>query len=404
MGSITLSGRGRRRVLRGHPWIYADDCASGEGEPGELLPVHAPEGARLGWGLFSSASKISVRLVTRGKQQPDRAFWSRRIGQAVEHRAALGLLAPDGACRLIAGDADGVPGLVVDRYGDTLVLQSGCQGSDRMLPFLLELIEEALPLQITSVLDRSDTSVRKHESLPARVEWLRGERSEPLEVVEEGPGLPRLVYEVDLVHGHKTGHYLDQRENRASAAHFARDARVLDVFSYDGLFGIRAALAGARSVLCLDQSEPAGERVLRNAERNGVADRVTFERAKALDDLRRRVDASESYELVILDPPAFARSKREAEGALRGYRELNRRGLELVAPNGLLVSASCSYNVDRPTFTRAIAEASLDAGPAGGGGREARIFRFTGAAADHPVLATLPESDYLKCAFVRAGS
>ena len=397
MGQITVTGRGRKRILRGHPWIYSDDCADGEGEPGELLPVRAPDGSVLGWGLFSSHSKISVRLVTRSDRQPDRAFWANRVREAIDARASVGLLDPAGACRLIAGDADGLPGLVVDRYADVLVLQSGAQASDRMLSFLLELIDEALPFEATGVLDRSDTSVRKHEALEPRVEWLRGSR-DAIEVVEEREGAARLSYEVDPLRGHMSGHYLDQSENRALTARFARGARVLDVFSYDGLFGVRAALAGAESVLCLDQSEAAGERLLRNAERNGVADRVSFERVKALDDLRRRVEKDESYDLVVLDPPAFARSKREAEGAVRGYRELNRRGMQLTGPNGVLVTASCSYNIDRGTFTRCLAEASLDAQ------REARIFRFAGASADHPVLSTVPETDYLKCAFVRVGS
>ena len=360
MGRIKLTGRGRRRLLRGHPWIYADDIADGEGEPGELLSVSAPDGAPLGWGLFSAHSRISVRLVTRAPAQPDRAFWAGRMRAAVEARGALGLLDPRGACRLVFGDADGFPGLVADHYAGTLVLQSGCQGSDRMLDFLLELLLEALPFPLEHVLERSDTAVRKHEALEPRVHWHRGGTSGPIEVVESPPSAPRLVYEVDVEHGHKTGHYLDQRVNRVSAAEtVAGGARVLDAFSYDGLFGIRAALAGAESVVCVDQSEEAGERVLRNAERNGVADRVRFERANAMVDLKRRAEAGERHDLVITDPPAFARAKRETEGALRGYRELARRGLALTNPGGVLVAASCSHNVDRKAFTRCLAEGSV---------------------------------------------
>ena len=398
MGSITLSGRGRRRVLRGHPWIYSDDLTEGEGDPGELLPVAGPDGAPLGWGLYSSHSKISVRLVTRTKEQPKRDFWAQRVRLAIESRIAAGLMDPAGACRLIAGDADGIPGLVADRYGDVLVLQSGCQGSDRMLEFIVELIDEAMPFPLNSVLDRSDTTVRRHEDLEMRVEWLRGAREGSIEVVEEGPCVERMVYEVDVLNGHKTGHYLDQRDNRVLAARQAAGGDVLDSFSYDGLFGIRAALAGAKSVLCLDQSESAGERVLRNAERNGVADRVRFEKVNAMHNLRDRVDKGESYRLVVCDPPAFARNKRESEGAHRGYRELARRGLALTELGGTFVIASCSYNIDRKSFTGCLADASLQVD------REARIFNFSGASADHPVLATVPETDYLKCAFVRVGS
>jgi len=191
---------------------------------------------------------------------------------------------------------------------------------------------------------------------------------------------------------------LDQRDNRVRAAREVAGGNVLDAFSYDGLFGIRAALAGAKSVLCLDQSESAGERVMENAERNGVQDRVRFEKVNAMHNLRDRVDADESYRLVVCDPPAFARNKREAEGAQRGYRELARRGLALTELGGAFVLASCSYNIDRKSFVGCLADASLMVE------REARIFNFTGASADHPVLATIPETDYLKCAFVRVGS
>ena len=399
MGRITLTGRGRRRVQRGHPWIYADDVAGGEGEPGELVPVLAPDDESLGWGLFSSHSKIAVRLVTRGSDQPNRAFWKTRLEQAVHARRAHGLLDANGACRLVAGDADGVPGWVVDRYGSVLVLQSGCQGSDRMRDFLLEVLLEVLPVDVDAVLDRSDSSVRRHEDLEARVEWVRGERAEPIEVVEatEGGGAP-LRYGVSVLEGHKTGHYLDQRTNRQVAARHAAGQRVLDAFSYDGLFGIRAALAGAESVVCLDQSEAAGERCLQNAEKNGVLDRVRFERGNAMHDLRRRAEEGESYGLVVVDPPAFARNKREAEGAQRGYRELNRRAFALADPGGVVVSASCSYNVDRKTFLDCLAQAAVASG------RSARLFATSGAAPDHPVLLNLPESDYLKCAFVRIGA
>lgn len=397
MGRAVLTGRGRKRHLGGHPWIYADDVASLEAEPGELVPVHAPDQSVLGWALASTTSRIALRFVTRTSGAPGPELWRERARAAVAHRRVLGLLGARDACRLVGGDADGFPGLVIDRYGDALVLQSGCQGSDRHRDAWLAAVEEALVQPITRVLDRSDSSTRTHEELEKRVEWLRGETSEPVEVEEPAiDGLPALRYEVSLTEGHKTGHYLDQRANRAEAARFARDARVLDAFSYDGLFGIRAAQAGARSVLCLDQSEEALARALRNAERNGVAARLATEKVNAMHDLRARAETEARFELVIADPPAFARSRREVEGALRGYRELNRRALALLAPEGVLVTASCSHNVGRGEFLDALAGAAIDVG------RQARIFRFTGASGDHPVLATLPESEYLKCAFVRA--
>lgn len=396
MGEAILTGRGRRRMLSGHPWIYADDVHAAEGEPGQLVSVLAPNRSALGWALYSPASRISLRLVSRSPEPLGEGFWLERARGAVEHRRALGLLDPQGACRLVGGDADGFPGLVVDRYADTLVLSSGSQGSDRFRDEWLSCIEAALGFRIRSVYDRSDSATRGHEELEKRLEWLRGERSEPVEVHEpEAYGRPALVYEVSLTGGHKTGHYLDQAENRITAAPFAGDGRVLDAFSYDGLFGIRAALAGAREVLCIDQSEEALERLRRNAERNGVADRVRGERANAMHDMAARAEAGEHFELVVVDPPAFARSRREVEGALRGYRELNRRALAMLSPGGVLVTASCSHNVSRGDFIDVLARASLDAK------REARLFRFSGAGPDHPVLPTLPESEYLKCAFLR---
>ena len=226
-----------------------------------------------------------------------------------------------------------------------------------------------------------------------RVELLQGEFASPL-VVKEGD----LAYEVDVYEGHKTGHYLDQRANRVRAAERASGRRVLDAFCYDGLFGVRAALAGATEVVCVDQSAPAGERVLRNAERNGVTDRLRFDKANCMQDLRDRADAGERYGLVVVDPPAFARNKRELAGAERGYVELNRRAMELVEDGGTLVSASCSYNVRTEQFVQYLQKAARSAG------REVFLEELTGASPDHPHLLALPETHYLKCAFLRVES
>ncbi|MDP6538201.1 MAG: class I SAM-dependent rRNA methyltransferase [Planctomycetota bacterium] len=390
MGKVILTGKGRRWALGGHPWIYRDDIAGGEGEPGELLPVEDPNQNTLGWGLFSSSSRIAVRMVTRSADQPDRAFWAERIARAVRARERAGLMEPADACRLVNGDADGLPGWVVDRYGATAVIQSTVQGSDRMRDFLVELLVEALPFPLDAIVERSDSAVRKHENLVERVQVLHGSVEGPV-LVDEGD----LRYEVDVLAGHKTGAYLDQRTNRREAAAKARGRRVLDAFSYDGLFGIRAALAGAETVVCVDQSEAAGERLVRNAELNGVAERVVFERANCMQDLRARKEAGERFGLAVIDPPAFARTKREVEGAERGYVELNLRAMGLVEEGGSLVSASCSYNVREDAFLRLLARASRDAN------RRVWLEQLRGASVDHSVLLGLPESAYLKCAFLR---
>jgi 23S rRNA (cytosine1962-C5)-methyltransferase len=405
-GAAHLTGRGRRRWLSPHPWIYADDVRQVEAPPGALVRVHAPDGAPLGLALYSSRSRIALRRVTRSEVEPGREPWLARARQAVAHRRSLGLLGPAGACRLVGGDAEGFPGWIVDRYADVLVLQSGCQGSDALGPAWLECVLEALAEAggppVNAVLDRSDSGTRGHEGLEPRVAWVKGAPREVVEV-EEPPreGLPALVYEVAPASGHKTGHYLDQVENRARAARFAgatagQGGTVLDAFAHDGLFGIRAAQAGAREVVCVDQSQEALARAERNAERNGVAGRVRTVRANAMHDLRERQESGERHDLVIVDPPAFARSRREVEGALRGYRELGRRALGLLQPGGVLVMASCSFNVSRELFVDGLAAAALDAGV------RARLFELTGAGPDHPVGLGLPESDYLKCAFVRS--
>jgi 23S rRNA (cytosine1962-C5)-methyltransferase len=342
--------------------------------------------------MHSAGSRIAIRMVTRDEAQPNRAFWLERVQGAVQRRARHGLLDPEGACRLIAADADGLPGLVADRYGRTLVLQCGTQGADRMRDFLVELIEEALPFELDAILDRSDTTVRKHEGLDPRVEVLRGAVDAPRVVHEEG-----LEFTVDVLHGHKTGAYLDQRDNRKRAALEVEGKRVLDAFSYDGLFGIRAALAGATEVVCLEQNQAACDRVVEHAARNGVSERVRVERVNCMQALRDRAAAEEQWDVVVVDPPAFARNKKEVEGAERGYVELNRRALSLLAPEGLLVSASCSHNVRSQDFTRFLASAARLAE------RPAWLEELSGAAFDHPHLLTLPESQYLKCAFVRVG-
>jgi 23S rRNA (cytosine1962-C5)-methyltransferase len=391
MGNVTLTGKGRRWVLNGHPWIYRDDIANGEAEPGELLPVEDPNGNPIGWGLFSSSSKIAVRLVSSEGPQPKREFWLERVQRAVRARERMGYLNPEGACRLIAGDSDRLPGFLCDLYGTTAVVQSSIQATDRMRDFLVELVKECLPYELETIVDRSDSSVRRFEDLDPRVETLQGEVGGPVIVREDD-----LEYEVDVLGGHKTGHYLDQRENRKrAAARVPSGGRVLDAFSYDGLFGIRAALAGADEVICLDQSAPAGERLLRNAERNGVADKVRFEKANCMQELRNRLEAGESYDLVVVDPPAFARNRREIQGAERGYVELNRRAAGMVREGGFLVSASCSYNVRQADFLKFLGSGSRLAG------RDAWLEEMCGAAPDHPALLNLPESNYLKCAFLR---
>jgi 23S rRNA (cytosine1962-C5)-methyltransferase len=391
MGKMILSGKGRRWLLKGHPWIYKDDVADGEGTPGDLVPIYAPEGESLGWALYSAESKIALRMVTREEEQPNREFWLGRMRRAISARENMGMMNPEGACRLISGDAEGIPGLVVDRYAKTLVLQVGTQAADRMRDFFVEVLIEALPFEPTAVFERSDLSVRRFEGLEPRVELLSGVIDGPIEVREEGG----LVYRVDVREGHKTGAYLDMSSNRVKAAALRPSGRVLDTFAYDGLFGIRAALAGAEEVLCLEQNAAACERILVNAELSGVADKVKVERVDCMKDLRKRAEAKELWDMIVVDPPAFARNKREKRGAERGYVELNRRAMLLAVPGGHVVSASCSHAIWASEFLGHLASAARVSH------RDTMLEAFTGASPDHPVRLGLPETDYLKCAFMR---
>jgi len=390
IATVHTTGKGRRWLAGGHPWLYRDDVASADAEPGELVAVVDPAGTTVGHGLFSARSRIAVRLVSRDKHRPDDSFWSTRVERAVAHRARHGFLDERGACRLLAGDADGVPGLVVDRYADVLVVQSGTLAADRLRDGIVDTLITALPFRVRAVYERSDAGARKLEGLEQRTGPVRGELGGEVIVEEDG-----LSFAVDVEHGHKTGHYLDQRANRTAAAQLSRGGRMLDAFCYDGLFAIRAALSGAKLALGLDQSAAALERARANAERNGVGDRVRFEKADCMQDLRDRGRGGERYEVVVVDPPAFARNRNELAGAERGYIELNRRGFELVEDGGTLVSASCSFNVRPADFTAWIARAAHLAGV------DAWLDDFRGAPTDHPVLLTLPETSYLKCAFAR---
>jgi 23S rRNA (cytosine1962-C5)-methyltransferase len=389
LAKVRLSGRGRRRLEGGHPWIFADDVVATEAEPGDVVAIEAPDGRTLGFGLYSSESKIRVRLFSRDEREPGPEFWKAQLARALAARRRMGLWDPRGACRLLAGDADLVPGLVIDHYAGVFVLQSGSQASDRLIPTFVDALVE-LCGEPTAVVDRSDASVRRLEGLEKRVVVLRGSIPTSLEVHEEG-----LVYEVDVLHGHKTGHYLDQRRNRLRAAVLSRGRAMLDAFCYDGLFAVRAALAGATHVLCLDQAEAALERARRNAERNGVLDKLAFERVDVMRDLRQRADLDGRFGVVVVDPPAFARNKAELEGAERGYRELNLRALRLVEPGGHMVSASCSHAMKSEHFVQVLAQAAHLSG------RSVYLEELLGASPDHSALLTLPESSYLKCAFLR---
>ena len=348
MPSVTITKRGEQRVRNGHPWIYKSDVVAADAAGGDLVAVVDPRGQRAGYALYSDRSEIALRMFPAPRRRPIcRCGGAYR--QACEFRTSLGLDAT--ACRLVHGEADLLPGLVVDRYGDYLVVQALAQATDRMLPEITALLVELLAP--AGILARNDPRVRLLEGLEQRVEVLHGTVPETIEV-REGP----VVYDVDPYHGQKTGLFLDQRENRSRPRRYAH-GRVLDAFSYNGGFALTLAPA-SREVVAVDISEAAVERIRANAARNGITN-VEARAMNVFDELRELERRGERFDTIVLDPPAFAKNKAAIPKALSGYKEINLRALKLLSPGGFLITCSCSYNVSEAAFAEVIAAAAIDA-------------------------------------------
>lgn len=378
-----INRKGEQRLLAGHPWIYRSDVAEADAEAGETVTVLSSRQQVLGQALFSDQSQITLRMLTRGDAVADEALWQRRLDAAITFRERLRI---DGtAYRLVNGEADLTPSLVVDRYGDYLVVQALSQGVDRLLPMLTGLL--AARLQPAGILARNDPKVRALEGLPQEVRLLQGEVPESI-LVREGP----VEYDVNVWTGQKTGLFLDQRENREAALRYAR-GRCLDGCSYNGGFALRLAPA-CEDVLAIDISEDAVARVTANARRNGLTNVEAIE-ANLFDELRRLEKAGERFDTIVLDPPAFAKNKASVPNAMAGYKEINLRAMRLLTPGGHLVTCSCSYNVTEPMFEAVLHEASIDSGV------PVSIVEKRMQGRDHPVLLGVPETHYLKCFILR---
>jgi 23S rRNA (cytosine1962-C5)-methyltransferase len=386
METVRVSRRGAARWREGgHPWIYRSDVVRPPRQPAGAVHVVEDGGPLVGTALWSGASQIALRMLSRRQVEPDATFWYERLLAAAAYREEL---APDAtAYRLVHGEADGLPSLVVDRYGEHLVVQLLSAGLEAhrsdVLAALLEVWSPA------GVLARNDVPVRRLERLPEEVELLHGEVPEWLEVREGA-----VRYLAAPWTGQKTGAFLDQRENRARAGALAR-GRALDCFAYHGSFALHLA-AGAAEVTAVDASAEALARAARNAELNGAAcDRLQFVEANAFDYLRAQDAAGEVYDTIVLDPPAFAKRKDALDAAMRGYKELNLRALRLLSPGGFLCTFSCSYHVSPWHFRAMLESAAADAG------RPVRWVEWRGQAADHPELLQVPESAYLKGAVLQ---
>jgi 23S rRNA (cytosine1962-C5)-methyltransferase len=381
--SVSVSKRGEERIQRGHPWIYRSDVSAVEASGGEVVRVTGFKGRTLGYAHFSDRSEISLRMLTRGGDAPDAAFWIGRLRQAIEYRAALGIDAT--AFRLVHGEADLLPALVVDRYAGCLVIQALSQGMDRLLPELTQWLVELTGA--SGVLARNDPRVRLLEGLDQRVHVVHGDVPDVIEV-REGT----VQYRVDPYRGQKTGLFLDQRENRAAAAGYAR-GRLLDAFSYNGGFALALAPA-CDEVLAVDIAGDAVARIRENAAQNGLT-QIEARAMNVFDELRELERRGERFDTIVLDPPAFAKNKASIPKAMSGYKEINLRALKLLAPGGILVTCSCSYNVSEAAFAEVIAEAAIDAHA------DVTVIEKRMQGRDHPVLLTVPETYYLKCFILR---
>jgi 23S rRNA (cytosine1962-C5)-methyltransferase len=381
--SVVVTKRGEARVLHGHPWIFRSDVARADGaEPGGAVRVMGPHGRVLGFAFFSSRSEIRLRMVARGEVLSP-TFLTDRLAAALSWRETVAAGAQ--AYRVVHGEGDGIPSLVVDRYGDYVVVQTLSQGTEARKAEIVGLLVDLLKPK--GILERNDPRVRLLEGLEQRVSLLHGEVPETVEVAEGG-----VRFLADLWKGQKTGLFLDQRENHLMARHYAK-GRVLDGFSYNGGFGLQVA-AQADEVLAVDVSEDAVARIEANASLNGLSN-VRAASANLFDHLRALQDRGERFSTVILDPPAFAKSKDAVEKARRGYKEINLRALKLLEPGGCLITCSCSYHVHEADLESILASAASDAGAT------VTVVEKRRQARDHPVVLGVPETYYLKCFVLR---
>jgi len=379
---VVISPRGEERLRSGHPWIYRSDVLDAAAGAGDVVVVRGSRGRVLGQALFSTRSQIAIRMLTYGERAFDDAVLRSRLQAAIDFRRALTLDAT--AYRLVHGEADLLPSLIVDRYGDYLVVQTLSQGMDRMTPTIVSLLNEMVAPR--GILARNDPRARLLEGLETRVDLLTGEVPPSIEVQELG-----IQYEVDVWRGQKTGLFLDQRENRAAAALYAH-GRVLDGFSYHGGFALTLA-PRATEVIAFDISEDAVARIRDNARRNGVF--VDARAGNVFDELRGLDRLGERFDTIVLDPPAFAKTRTAMAKAISGYKEINLRALKLLNPDGVLITCSCSYHVNEAVFAEVIYDAATDAQV------HVTVVEKRMQGRDHPVLLGVPETYYLKCFILR---
>lgn len=381
MAKAFLKKTREARVRGGHPWIFASDVERAEDcAPGDVVEVYSSRNTFLGRAFYNSNSQITLRMLTRDETPVDDEFFYTRVKTAWQYRQTF---CDPMSCRAIFSESDFLPGLVVDKFGDVLSVQVMSLGMDRHMDAIYAALREIV--KPAGIYERNDAPVRKLEGLPLRTGLIYGEVPDRVEMTENGVKLL-----VDVKGGQKTGYFLDQKENRAAIAPFVKGARVLDCFCHIGAFALNAALYGAKDALGIDISAEAVADAKENAARNCLS-AARFEEKNCFDALRDMTEAKEKFDAVILDPPAFAKSRSAIESAKRGYKEINLRGMKLLREGGYLVTCSCSQHMLPDMFLSVINEAARDSG------KTVRLVENRGQAHDHPTLPAAPETHYLKC-------
>lgn len=386
MAIAYLRGGREKKVLQGNPWVFSSeiDRISGTYAPGDVVSVKSARGRMLGCAFYNPQSQIALRFVTFRDEHVNEEFFRQRIHRAVEYRRAF---ADMKSCRMVFAESDGLPALIVDSFGGVLSMQCLCLGMEKHRETILKALCEELDPQ--GIWQRDDVPVRELEGLEQKTGLLYGEVPDKVEISENG-----VRFLVDVKNGQKTGFFLDQKENRAAIAPFVKNAKVLDCFTHTGSFALHAAYYGAADVTGVDISEYACECAAENARLNGL-DNVHFVAANAFDLLKEKQTAGEKYDVVILDPPAFTKTRGAVESALRGYKEINLRAMKLLRDGGYLVTCSCSQHILPPLFQKMVQEAAEDT--------HTRLMQveFRTQGRDHPILPALPETQYLKCGIYR---
>ena len=390
MTKISLNKNEERRIKSGHPWVFSNEIreVSGERTSGSAAELYDAAGGFIGVGHYNPNSLIAFRLVSRSRDDIDTVeFFEKRITAALVHRKAC--FPALTTFRAVYGESDFLPGLIVDKYGDYLSLQLLSTGMDSRREQLVTALRRIF--EPAGIIARNDVSVRKLEGLDEKVELLWGEIPETVEMEENG-----LRFQVNLRDGQKTGGFLDQKQNHLLLRGICTGKSVLDCFCYSGSWALHAASFGANSVLGIDISSRAVEQANRNAQLNGVADRVSFEECDAFERLRSLHQEGRRFGVVVMDPPAFVKSRKNIAEATKGYLTVNRRALELLESGGSLITCSCSYHIGREAFRDILVQAARLAK------REVRLVETCSQASDHPVLLSFPESEYLKCFVLQA--